>query len=330
MSHASQNGIWLAPLHYRALQRVHSSGTLRFGCKQSNQILDLSQCAMRDVKWWMSQEPKKTNAQHLRYPPFDLVIHTDASLLGWGASADNTAIGGHWSPEKSRLHINVQELKAAYLAIQAFTRNRSSVPGHIYLHIDNTTAVAYINRTGETHSPSLSAVVLELWSYVLEKGSWVTATHIPGILNSKADTASRHFNPRVEWTLDSSVFQKIVDRFYLPDVDLFASRLSHQVKKYVSRFPDPGAIAVDACLSPRLEQWELSNTPPCKPSPSGSGEDPGGQSDSIDDSTQLAQPTLVPTVRTDVGRLPSPAANVEVTVIPSLRLRSPPSPVGTP
>ena len=57
---------------------------------------------------------------------------------------------------------------------------------------------------------------------------------------------------------------------------------------------------------------------------------PGGQSDSIGDSTQLAQPTLVPTVSTDVGRLPSPAAYVEVSVIPSLRLTSPPSPVGNP
>ncbi|CAB3991472.1 Hypothetical predicted protein [Paramuricea clavata] len=76
--------------------------------------------------------------------------------------------------------------------------------------------------------------------------SWVTATHIPGILNVDADTASPQFNPRVEWTLDSQIFQKIVDLFYLPEVDLFASRLTHQVESYVSRFPDPRAISVDA------------------------------------------------------------------------------------
>ena len=46
-------------------------------------------------------------------------------------------------------HINVLELKAAYLAIQAFTRNRKSPPAHIHLRIDNTTAVAYINKRGE-------------------------------------------------------------------------------------------------------------------------------------------------------------------------------------
>ena len=148
MSHAAQNGIWLAPLHYRALQRVHSAGTLRYGCKGSKQSLDLSREAMKDVEWWLSQEPRNTNTHHLRSPPFDLVIHTDASLLGWGATADNTSIGGRWSPEESQQHINVLELKAAYLAIQAFTRNRKSPPAHIHLRIDNTTAVAYINKRG--------------------------------------------------------------------------------------------------------------------------------------------------------------------------------------
>ena len=215
MSHAAQNGIWLAPLHYRALQRVHSAGTPRLGCKNSRQSLDLSQEAMRDLEWWLSQEPQATNAQHLRCPPFDLAIHTDASLLSWGggATADNTSIGGRWSPEESQQHINVLELKAGYLAVQAFTRNRKPPPAHIHLRMDITTAVAYLNQRGGTRSPSLSAIALELWSLVLKIGSWVTATHIPGIFNVDADTASRQFNPRVEWTLDPSIFRKILYRF---------------------------------------------------------------------------------------------------------------------
>lgn len=32
----------------------------------------------------------------------------------------------------------------------------------------------------------------------------------------------------------------------LPDMDLFASRISHQLSAYVSWCPDPGAIATDA------------------------------------------------------------------------------------
>ena len=114
---------------------------------------------------------------------------------------------------------------------------------------------------GGTRSPSLSAIALELWSLVLKIRSWVTATHIPGILNVDADTASHQFNPRVEWTLDPSIFRKIVYRFYLPEVDLFASRLSHQVERCVSRYPDPGAIAVDAFLQD-WRKWKSIIHPP--------------------------------------------------------------------
>jgi hypothetical protein len=46
-------------------------------------------------------------------------------------------------------------------------------------------------QEGGAHSPSLSTIVLEFWSHVLKIRSWVTATHIPGILNVDADMASR-------------------------------------------------------------------------------------------------------------------------------------------
>jgi hypothetical protein len=66
----------------QSTSEVHSAGTLRYGCKGSKQSLDLSREAMKDVEWWLSQEPRNTNTHHLRCPPFDLVIHTDASILG--------------------------------------------------------------------------------------------------------------------------------------------------------------------------------------------------------------------------------------------------------
>ncbi len=53
----------LAPLHYRALQRVHSPGILRFRCKQLNQILELSQEAMRDLDVPGTQEDQFLTSQ---------------------------------------------------------------------------------------------------------------------------------------------------------------------------------------------------------------------------------------------------------------------------
>ena len=49
-----------------------------------------------------------------------------------------------------------------------------------------------------------------------------------------------------EWRLDPEVFRHF-DRLYGPHrVDLLASRLTTQLRRYVSKFPDPGAEGVDA------------------------------------------------------------------------------------
>lgn len=46
--------------------------------------------------------------------------------------------------------------------------------------------------------------------------------------------------------LRREVFQDIIRHFYVPEVDLFASLLNHQLPLYVSRQPDLGATALNA------------------------------------------------------------------------------------
>jgi len=179
--------------------------------------------------------------------------------------------GGCWSMEEAEQHINCLELKAAILALKAFLKvglqppskcQGNHPPRHILLEMDNTTAVAYVNMRREgTQSPSLSLLALELWSFLLTKGSWVTARHLPAVLGVEADAASREFNMRTEWMLRKDVFQDIAHHFYVPKVDLFASNLNHQLPLYVSRLPDPGASAVDA-FQQDWSQWKRFIHPP--------------------------------------------------------------------
>ena len=57
-------------------------------------------------------------------PPASLDIHTDASLQGWGAHAlDARQLSGLWSPMFVRLHFNILELVAVYLAIKNSVSN---------------------------------------------------------------------------------------------------------------------------------------------------------------------------------------------------------------
>ena len=103
-------------------------------------------------------------------------------------------------------------------------------PRYILLEMDNTTAMGYVNSRGGggggTQAPSLSLLALELWSFLLIRGSRVTARRLPGVLNVEADAASREFNMRTEWMLRKDVFWDIAHYFYVPEVDLFASRFS--------------------------------------------------------------------------------------------------------
>ena len=90
-----------------------------------------------------------------------MIVSTDASKKGWVASFLHQKTGGQWQKEEARAHINVLELKGAYLALQAFVK-KPPHPIHIELLLDNSTAVSYINKRGETHLPSLAPLALEI------------------------------------------------------------------------------------------------------------------------------------------------------------------------
>ena len=278
MSHAARTGLWEAPFHYRALQRQQASLLHRVGWRPKTPK-SLNPPSLEDRAWWLSLTLHSHNRQDITPLPFDLTIRTDASLRGWGATCRGSTTGGRWSMEEQGQHINYLELKAAFRTLKSFLGQGAPAPTrcwdqhpprHILLEMDNTTAVAVavVNRRGGTQSPTLSLLALDLWSFLLERGLWVRARHLPspGVLNVEAHAASRVFNVRTEWMLRKDVFRHIMRRFYLPQIDLFASRLSHQVPLYVSLLPDPGASAVDAFLLD-WSQWKSFIHPPVVPLP---------------------------------------------------------------
>ena len=80
-----------------------------------------------------------------------------------------------------------------------------------------------------------------------EQNIWLTAVHVSGVKNVEADRQSRLPHSSLEWTLDNTVFKDCIsERNVLLTIDLFGSRISHQLPNYVSWHPDPGAVAIDA------------------------------------------------------------------------------------
>ena len=74
----------------------------------------------------------------------------------------------------------------------------------------------------------------------------ITAEWIPSHLNTVADWESRNVRDSSEWKLCPKTFRLLCHRWGSPGVDLFASRISHQLEKYVSWKPDPFCVGVDA------------------------------------------------------------------------------------
>ena len=118
---------------------------------------------------------------------------------------------------------------------------------HVHLKIDNTAAVAYINKMGGAPSRDLCQLALRMWNWCIDHHITISAEHLPGSQNQVADRESRSKADSSEWALDGHI---LMDKRGPCTVDLFASRLSAKLPTYYSWRLDPGATAVDALCQP--------------------------------------------------------------------------------
>ena len=230
-----------APLHYRALQRQKNEGLHHHLSYES--MVTLSSQSREDLQWWINHL-SRNNGRPIHHLPPNMVIESDASDTGWGACYEGLTTRGQWSREESRLHINCKELLAAFLAVQTFAKNKRRM--HIRLRVDNTTAMYYINSMGGSHSLQLMQLTSQFWNWSLERDILISAEHLPGRQNQIADQESRMQGDSSEWKLKPVVFWRLMEQLGPCQIDLFASRLTKQLEKYMSWKPDPGAVATDA------------------------------------------------------------------------------------
>ncbi|KAI8483727.1 hypothetical protein Bbelb_385190 [Branchiostoma belcheri] len=180
-------------------------------------------------------------------------------------SATHFYVQGHENVSKT-------QLKAASLALRSFV---SADTQHDLLRLDNATAVAYVNHVGGTRSPDLAALALEMWSWALERGLTLSATHVPGLTNTLADKCSRFFSGQGRVATEPLSFFLSLNNWTgnALTVDLFASRMNAQLKEYVSWRPEPEAMS---------------------PSVQGTEESPVRRSNSDFDTSSLGVSGLVP------------------------------------
>ena len=100
---------------------------------------------------------------------------------------------------------------------------------------------------GTSHSDPCNRLGKEIWEWCIDRNIWLSAAHIPGVHNIKADFESRRSNNNMVWMVDRAYLNNALSHLSLrPNIDLFASWLNNQFPQCESFKPDLGAVAVDA------------------------------------------------------------------------------------
>lgn len=125
--------------------------------------MDISPDLAQDFQWWIRifSDLKQCNIIRSGMPVWE--FFSDASLSGWGASCGAKYTHSWWSEDEKSSHIHFLELKAAFYGLKCFAADLRNC--EILLRIDNSTAIAYINRFGSVQYPHLSEVARQIWSW---------------------------------------------------------------------------------------------------------------------------------------------------------------------
>ena len=195
-----------------------------------------------EFTWWkMHIRPASAPMSE---PMYDLEIFSDASRTGWGVFCKSRRGHGYWNGDDLEFHINVLELMAVFFGLKCFASGRRRC--NILLCVDNTTAIAYINRRRDSHYQRLSSLGREICQRCEQREIWISASYIRSSKNVEADHESRRLQPETEFELSDSAFRKITEFFGCPQIDLFASRANSKCHQYVSWQRDPVSFAINA------------------------------------------------------------------------------------
>ena len=107
------------------------------------------------------------------------MITSVAYTQDWGAVCQGVRTGGRWTAEESQSHINMLELKAAFLAILSFLKEQEAV--NVLVRLDNRTAIAYLNRMGSVTKQVTSTIQATIHNYTIHNK---TDTKVQGPINT--------------------------------------------------------------------------------------------------------------------------------------------------
>ncbi|XP_022780164.1 uncharacterized protein LOC111321522 [Stylophora pistillata] len=198
---AYSHGVMYAPLFYYDLDREKTQA-LKINKGDFDASMIISGSARADLNWWIANVHSSINPLDHHSP--NVIVYSDASLTGWGGVCNGNTARGMWSDNEKDHHINYLEIFACFLSLKSLCSTQSHV--HIQCMIDNTTAIAYINKMGGKMQ-KCNEITKQLWLWCMDRNIWLSAAHVPGKENTVADRESRiSTNSDLEWQLNPQIF----------------------------------------------------------------------------------------------------------------------------
>ena len=256
--------LWLRLLgHLASLEKLVPYGRLRIrpiqfqlrsGWSQTRDHpriqVNLDQGTRDSILWWRTHSSLHKGIP-LGSPLVEAFLFTDSSAVGWGAHMDERTASGRWSEAMKELHINVLELNAIWLGLQAFEDTLQD--SNVAIMCDNVSAIAYLRNQGGTQSQQMCCMAIDTCVWAEERSMTLIPRHLPGHLNVLADHLSRRDQIlKTEWSLNPAVARRVFRVWGSPQVDLFALKCNTKLATYMSPIPEPEAWKVDSLV----QSWE--------------------------------------------------------------------------
>ncbi|XP_066429301.1 uncharacterized protein [Eleutherodactylus coqui] len=217
-----------------------------------DQTIPISAEARASLRWWVSSD-NLSQASDWNLDPA-VIITTDASAKGWGAHFEGGYVQGAWDVHEKASSSNFRELKAVWKSLRSLQTRL--VAKHVRIFSDNMTTVSLIRHQGTTRNPPLQRLAGRILQWAEGTTKSLSAFHIRGAENSAADFLSRRKVDPGEWELHPEVFSLLVEKWGVPEVDLFASSANTKCRLFFSRGAEKQALGTDALSHPW--DWDLA------------------------------------------------------------------------
>ena len=118
------------------------------------------------------------------------------------------------------------------LALQTFLMSQNFTS--IYIQMDNIVVLIYLKKMGGNKNQKMTILSKEIREMLTSKQIMITVEYLPSSLNKVTDLESHRKVDSPEWVICQHVFHNLCLKLGTPTVDLFASKVSHQVAQYVA------------------------------------------------------------------------------------------------